>query len=174
MRVLIIGAPDTGKRKIAAGVRDKLPDLELQLEPDHSHPEAALGVMSDYRVELSLALERMWFAQKDHTVSTHSLVDSVVYSFNKIENGAEYMTGDEIDRWLLTVPLIGSLLADSFKYDHIFFLPGSTEDTAYIEETLQDVLTDFGLSYIELGSDVQENIKVIVETVGTRRDIPES
>lgn len=174
-RTIILGAPGVGKRKLANLVHDKRPHIEVQREPGHTHPNAALGALADYRTELSLALDRAWFMERDHTISTHSLIDSFGYTFLRIENGVEYMTEAEVELWLLNLALIGKLAEDSLRFDNIFVLTGASEETSYIEELLLDLLFTFELPYVELSGNLQEDAELIAGAVdGQGTDLSES
>ena len=162
MKIYLVGAPSTDKTKLASAVQAAAPYLKLFVTPDD--PDGpALGAQADYRTEMVLAVDRMRASMDSNDwIFTGSLIDSVAHTAVNFTARSSYLNADETALHLMTSHVIAAMLRDSFKHDYVFFLPGHSDEFGEeIEIGLQAVLDTFGLSYVELGTDFDENVKLI-------------
>jgi hypothetical protein len=166
-RIVLVGAPDSGKTLLAEKIRDRNPHLTRQKPMDL---DAAFGLMADYRVELQVALDRMWFIQdEEFSVSTHSLLDSAVYSLMKLQMAIETGHSETSIRAAEITALVAiSILIDTFRYDVICFLPGGDEE---ISTGLLDILAFENLPYIEMSGNADVDADEITRLVAGTHDV---
>lgn len=177
MRIVIVGAPDTGKEELAKDLSQVLScgyDLGLSaagipwntLDRDGYQ----LGRNADYRVEVKLAVDRVFAVaaydkQVWHGIYTHTLLDSVAYSTLRLLSFQEKETSQYMaDKWVFTTGIIGAMMRDTFKADHIFFLPGGDEE---IEEALKATLEISDLEYTVLTDDKLAKVKEVIKWTET-------
>lgn len=177
MRIVLVGAPDTGKEKLANELSQILScpyDAGLSAADiswntlDFKGYE--LGLNADYRVEVKLAVDRAFSIQAYdrqvwHVVYSHTLLDSVAYSTLRMISFQEKESSQYIvDKWMFTTGVIGAMMRDTFKADHIFFLPGGDEE---IEKALQMILDMNDLEYTVLDDDKLAKAKEMIKWTET-------
>jgi hypothetical protein len=169
----LVGAPGTRKSKIAEELAEHYFDNKLALFDENlSGMSWALGSVADYRVELKLALNRALQTPSDKpTLYAHSLIDNLAYISFALSryNLSGAVSLGTVERAMMTFAIIGTLVTDSFKYDHIFFLTGDFDpnedyDQYQIQSCLQLVLDQYGISYSIIESN-EEAIDKIAETL---------
>lgn len=154
MRVVLVGAPGSGKTELVEALRDRfmvVRDPTLKISSSY-----ALGQLADYRVELLVAAQRAHLdpPRKKRQLCCHSLIDSLTYSAVRVANMVKYVNVDEqtLERWWLTAYMISALFLDTFTADHVFFLPGhdNTSWSEQIENTLRETLESIEIKYVQL------------------------
>lgn len=166
MRIVLAGAPDTGKLNLANAICKQ---YSLGLETGVVIPKTyVLGRQADYRVELKLASDRAFVSQQHktqawHHVYTHSLLDSVAYSTLRLldfreKDATQYM----IDKWIMTTGVIAAMMRDTFEHDHLLFLTGGDKE---ISEMLVTVMDSAELKYTILDQDKDVNFAKAKEVI---------
>lgn len=165
----LVGAPGVGKAKIADALADRF-DERLAIFDEHLDTHWALGIVADYRIELHLALARFLRKSDLPTLHTHSLIDNLAYASYAV---ARYQFGTVLlrtmERAILTTTVLGTILRDSFKYDHVFFIHGDFDPDEDYQSELQAVqqmiLDDFQINYsiIDAGPEAADQIGDILE-----------
>lgn len=132
----------------------------------------AVGPTADYRIELKLALNRALQETQGSTIAAHSLIDSLAYTSFAV---ARYKDFDAVSlgtgqRLIMTFSIIGTILTDSFKYDHLFFLRGDFDpeedfEQDQIQTLLQMIMDQYELNYsiIDADENAADNIAKILE-----------
>lgn len=162
MRIILAGAPGSGKSKIL----QQLPE-ELIAAPDRADGEERLqtGDLADYRTELAIAVSRV---EQEDGVAKHSLLDSVAHTAVRLDRMIrnKSVSDKELGRWIATAQLVVMLLQDSFKYDKVFFIPGNdgTEFAEQIEIALKALLEESQTNYTL--TSVDKAAKLVKEQVG--------
>ena len=166
-----MGAPDTGKEKIALALQERFADKILYENEELDKIKYALGSMADYRVELNLALQRSLAERTGPTLYTHSVLDNLAYLSFAI---SRYQLGtvgqDTIQRAVMAWTLTGLILADTFKYGHVFLLQKDFDsDLEYesheLQIILQMILDQYQVNYsiIDVKDDPVEKIAETLE-----------
>lgn len=180
MRIIIVSAPDRKKVELAQRVKGNAPHMSVfSTRQDPDGP--ALGSMADYRMELTLAVERMNnILNEDFSIHTGSLLDTIAHSSVNYTNEVD-TTNEDAAKLFLTAHLASAMLRDSLKHDYVFFVRGSNDEYGeQIEIALELGMIAFGISYVELEMDqMDDNVKLISdiingEQVGTSGDNQES
>lgn len=143
----------------------------------------AIGQLSDYRTELTLATQRVRLMNhnvllnKRHYIFLNSLIDSVAYPtvrlYNMVNSGS--VSEDEQFRWNMVLHMNALILKDSFPTNYpVFFLPGNDGEPFSIdmEEALQTILTDWEIPHTVL-TDEWEAGKLLVKAF-TEEYVPSS
>jgi hypothetical protein len=179
MRFVLVGAPDTGKAKIIREVSERSTHRVSYSDSMYSsQADYAVGYLADYRMELALAVERVFQAADDlginsHVIYSHSLLDNVAYSAIRLislrDGGASEYT---LEKWRALVTIIAVMCRESFKSDHIFFLHSDDEEQATLENALLTVLDSFNLDFTTLDGTEEENIETVNDII--RRCLEES
>jgi hypothetical protein len=178
--IVLVGAPGTHREELALALAKELgSDWDVAATKDFSwlgthHPKLSkfsLGPITDYRVELSLALWRA-FRMNGYrpTIFADSVLDnlahSCVYGADSIEAG----NPSEIQRNVLLSGMLYTLVQDSFRADLVFFIPfdGETEDgfAEQLDKLYPDLFEQFGLTPIYLSGTLEEQLSKIMENIG--------
>lgn len=132
----------------------------------------ALGTFADYRVELALASNRIFRDSEGSTLYTHSLIDNLAYaSYALLRYELSPGISDEsANRLIVLLSIIGVMLKDSFKYDHVFFLTGDFDpndkwDEYNLQAILQMIMDDYQINYSIIDSDDTEAVEKITQTL---------
>lgn len=160
MNIVIVGVPGVGKGQLAS-------DLHAALKKNHDivlpvvesddymgHFGKAVGHLADYRIELNMAARRA-VAMNDYKGAIYevSLIDSVAYAICRYRDLLE-RASDEEDayRWWLVSQTTAAMLRDTFKADHILYVPGFPEDGFYkdLQEAFEAIFEEFELTPIAL------------------------
>lgn len=170
MRIILVGAPGSGKAKaveavLAVDTVEVVGDFdELSMAYD-----VQIGDLADYRTEIALAGDRALQGSRDGFF-TYSLLDSVAHiavRLNRILR-TEAASQDAKTRWLLTAHLVTTMLVDTFKADHVLYLPGNdgTDHSRKIEEALLELMDEMDIPYDTLTS--PEEAATLVRKYGQR------
>lgn len=166
-RYILVGVPGSGKTKLAEELAQTL-DAEIVGSPeDVLNPDYyTLGPQLDYRAELLLASHRAAThvgpneSEAECMVFDGSLVDNLAYVIRRCERDEKYKSVDEKTELtnLLLVPVIGAMLVDSFKYDHVFFLEseGEDEETRLLQARMKEILDELVPDHTVLRADERE------------------
>jgi hypothetical protein len=167
MRIVLVGAPNSGKSRLASVLTQKNQSMKRSAPPQDLDKimgkELAYGMFTDYRVELKLAVDRALEMERlDHAVYTHSLIDSLAYTARRLNRIANHggISEDLAVSWVNVLELVSSLAIDSFRSDFIFFVQGGNVEQY---EALREVLDAFQLSYIEVDQVTAENVLNVAE-----------
>lgn len=150
MKIILVGAPGSGKRTKGRELRDAL-NVELYDVMGDLYGELQLGDLSDYRTEVTIATDRLALEEGIHT---HSLIDSLAYATARLHRMLDLknVSDDQIMRWHAATAVIALMFVDSFKSDLIFFLDGNdrSEFGKTLEFALKSILEESNLSFHEL------------------------
>lgn len=169
-RFYIVGAPGVGKSKIVEAVAERF-DEKLFFHED-VETRYALGSLADYRVELALAMHR-WKREQTYapTIFAHSLIDNlayVTYALSRYRQGTVRI--GTVERAVLTMGIVGAMLTDSFKYDHVFFIRGDFDpnedyDQYQIQSVLRMILDEYKIEYttIDASAEAANQVGDVIE-----------
>ena len=171
MRIILVGAPGSGKRELAEAVAEAL-DIEVADDPVTvmGPDDPAVGMLTDYRIEMQMALLRALRPSSKDEIFTHSLIDSTAYSTLKLDDMID-ADADMPDtfRWILAAGAITSVAEDSFQADFIFLLPGYDDDgldfNKRLYETLVEVLELAVPEYVLIQGDLERRVEIIRNVV---------
>lgn len=151
MRIILVGAPGSGKRTKGRELRDALGNVELHDVMGDLYGELQLGDLSDYRTEVTIATDRLALEEGIHT---HSLVDSLAYTATRLHRMLDLknVSEDQIMRWHAATAVVALMFVDSFRSDLIFFLDGNdgSEFSKSLEYALKATLEESELDFHEL------------------------
>lgn len=157
MRIVLIGAPGSGKQVIAEALAEatgKMLFLELE------HQELAWGPMADYRLEAQTAMRRaLNMPTLDDTIFKHTVLDSMAYSTRRLVLAVEASDFENYIRYSNLVGFLSVVVSDSLQADYYFFCAGNDgEDFSdEIEEALAYSVEALDLPLIVLeGTDLQK------------------
>jgi hypothetical protein len=164
MRIVLVGAPGTGKDVFSNDLHQALKDKGFVLPIAGSsndymaHYGKAVGALADYRIELSLAVRRAISMQDlENAIFEGSLLDSVAYSAARYKRLIdEDLVDDQVGyTWWLTMSLITSMLRDTFRADHVIYIKpaNANEFKADINEALLAVMKELKIEYREVYED---------------------
>lgn len=169
-RFYLVGAPSIGKAKIANELAERF-DERLAIFDEHFNTPWALGTVADYRIELHLALSRFMRDCDMPTLHSHSLIDNlayITYALSRYKLGTVAL--GTVERAILTMTILGTILRDSFKYDHVFFMradfdPNEDCDQYQLQTILQMILDDYQINYsiIDVDEDAIDKISGVLE-----------
>lgn len=172
MRIILVGAPGSGKRTKGRELRDALGNVELHDVMGDLYGDLQLGDLCDYRTEVAIATDRVDLGSGIHT---HSLIDSLAHSATRLHRMMELknVSDQQLLRWQVTTGLISLMLVDSFRHDLIFFLKGNdgSEFGKTLEFALRATLEESELDFHEL-TDIEE-AATLVRKHGQREVDPE-
>lgn len=168
----LVGAPGTRKTEIAEAVAERFDNKLAFNDAPVTVGQYAVGSFADYRVELKLALNRVLEKpQTQPTIYTHSILDNLAYITSTIARYADHkaVTFDTLERSILTMTMIGTVVTDTFEYDHIFLLKGDFSPELDYEDfelqaSLWMVLDQYELDYsvINVDENAANNVGDIV------------
>jgi hypothetical protein len=177
MRIVIAGAPGVGKNELAVELQSELK------KRGHSLPIAgssndymatfgkAVGVLADYRVEMSLAVRRA-FMMDQPAIFEGSLLDSGAHAAAKYKILFDQKAGseEELYTWWLTLQIISCMIRDTFSSDYLIYITPTDELEGYvdyIDEALFYFLGESGNVFVGIPqSDLQsENRTAIIEGI---------
>lgn len=167
MRIVLVGAKDSGKRELANKLQEKLGDYKITPSVEDFTDPFAIGPLADYRTELTIAIDRVYNRYIDNLIQVNSLIDSFAYSATRLMSVLESDNRLDITRWLLTNQLIVLLIRDSFETDVILFLESDPKDIfdQKINGILKEELNQLNVSYTTLEGNLDEQLRVALEVV---------
>jgi len=189
MRIILVGAPNSGKEDLAIELADLLSIDKLtfrRIKEGHTmilDEPLAYGLDADYRTETLVAIERTFDMQrKDSCVFTHSLIDSVAYSALRLQRMLDWggVRDETLMTWACTAQQNGNLLRDSFRHDFVFFLTKDYDtkkekEQIILQESLEEVMDAFEIPFIELHNiqgddflDIAKDCAKMVQTPGQK------
>lgn len=160
-KFFILGAPDTGKRRLANGLMDRFAEELIHQSETTIYDRSGYAVdgLADYRVEVKIAAERATAPksfQKPKTILyTHSLLDSLIYSTLKYERVVSHENVDQylLEKSVMVMTLAAAFIRDTFEYDHVFFILTDHEDKKAYESMAKNVLDGFEIDHTVLRGD---------------------
>lgn len=188
-KIYILGAPETGKRKLADSLMDRFPERLIHQSEQTIYGDSsgsyAVGSLADYRIEMKIASDRATLPKYFHTpktiLYTHSLLDSLIYATLKFERIAAHDTIDQYnyDKSVMVMTLIASFIRDTFEYDHVFFILTDHEDKQAYESMAKNALDGFEIDHTVLRADEhlqwEDQIATILEGyLGQRQTVGDS
>lgn len=156
MRIILIGSPDSNKRKIAFEIQERLPYLRIMGFPTplwRDDREYALGELADYRAEIFLLGERALSAFNKDAIFTHTVLDSLAHIAARIHIKSEYNLDDE--KWFDLLLIAGATVRDSLIYDVAIFINSDPENyfDQCVLEAHQYTLKELGIDSIKISSE---------------------
>jgi hypothetical protein len=157
MRVILVGAPDTGKSNLAQELHQALKARDVILVVSGSSNDymatfgKAVGLLADYRVELSLAVRRaMAMSDIGNAIFEGTLLDNVAHAAAKYKRLLEDGGDEEVayTQWL-TMTLCAKMVRDTWKSDYIIYIHPSDAEPfkADVNEGLLTMLRELNLDY---------------------------
>jgi hypothetical protein len=184
MRVVLVGAPDSGKNSVAQElIKQNLVQKSLGHPVEILDPylEVAVGELADYRVEVLLAARRAFLQAEEDVVFTHTSVDNIAYAAQRASTLLHIDEGSpEAATAAAVLKLVADMFIDSFRGDVIIFLTGNdgTEYGQELENLLEYALDDFNIDHTVVEEDFPERLEKVVEIVrqyqGSESDLSES
>lgn len=151
MRIILVGAPGSGKRTKGRELRDALGNVELFDVMGDLYGELQLSDLSDYRTEVTIATDRLALEEGIHT---HSLIDSLAYSATRLHRMLDLknVSDGQMLRWQAATGLVALMFVDSFRADLIFLLSGNdgSEFGKALEFALRTTVEESGIDFHEL------------------------
>lgn len=155
MKYVIVGAPGTGKRKVAekleAHLKDSLAIHFIDQDPD-------LGFLADYREELLLAAQRATYSSSD-LIFYHSLIDSMSYTSLRLTGLMNHdpTNQSEIGRWSIVFDACLSMIVDGYKADKTLYIPyqGDDQDSKDLDEALRATLESLKIDHTIIDPDTE-------------------
>lgn len=165
-RIVLVGAPDTNKTKLMWLIAEANPHLIKQKPVDHER-ESAVGLLADYRTEIQIALDRVWFTElNEMSIATHSLIDSAAYSMLKYIIAFDVNASETtLQSSLLASNVTVLFLRDTFRADLIAFLPSDDTEHENINSALKDVIEIFDLPVIELSGNINQDANELIDLI---------
>jgi hypothetical protein len=198
MRIGLIGAPGTGKTALAETLKTALEEpldanvyvVDGYAEAIEKRQDLAVGWMGGYLANLNIALERearerIALDHFTHVITCGTVIDSATYV---ALDGADLLNGDDeverlddLRRIEATMRVLSCLYIDTFKYDHVFYLPSgptSLYSRREFDKNLQVAFQAFNLTKVtpllEGGKDVVDltanRCKTVLETITKEGD----
>lgn len=150
MKILVIGAPKSGKTKfINSQIKENptLKNLDNLPKKYVKRTGLALGRISDYRTDImfvSHTLEQQYKNKdNDYIISSGPL-----YAYAHFIVKAKLAASDEKAAALIwPAALLNRMVLDSFWYDNAYYLPynGNNSDSILIDEAIRQSIKDLGL-----------------------------
>lgn len=148
MRILVIGAPKSGKTKFAKakaeerGIKllDNLPKKYI------TKTGLALGRISDYRVDVMFAAHTMELENK-HKEDGYVITSGPLYTLSHFAMKANYVDTedqDTLNRILWTSVFLSQVVQDSLWYDEMYYLPyeGNDEYSRALDKSIRQIMVD--------------------------------
>jgi nicotinamide riboside kinase len=152
MRIGLVGAPESGKSDLAIALAAALKDKGVVMVVDDyveqitDRSDTALGSMATYLGNLQVAVGRMEFENKaledspDVLITCGTIIDTIVY--NALHHMVHLSTRRKDQRILdhyyeradASTKLLALMMADTWKYDHVFYLPLSEDGQDWYKE----------------------------------------
>jgi hypothetical protein len=181
MRIVLVGAPGSGKEDLAWELRDAFQKKDQNLigpVGDASEAGETVGPITDYRTELMIGVDRIFdmlhLGEGNDVVFTGTILDNVVHTLVHVAaatNAGAFSYGEEL-RWEWTTQLLYAMMLDSFKADHVFYLRGGEpEDLAgFYPELLDQVQVD----YVELEGDRSAYLETVLQKLEADEPRPDN
>jgi hypothetical protein len=160
-----------------------------QLSLSNPDDRPALGPLTDYRVELQLALNRsLEMTEFGDGIFIGSLLDNMAHEYIRYELFKRTEIEDEAMevRHYLTSALLYAILIDSFSADIVAYLPPeeplTDEYEQKVDEFYSDIFDFFSIDTLTLSKDKTQSLKLLINEVkrlqkeanGQRNDNQES
>lgn len=178
MKIVICGVQTNRKFELAEEfINFSVNDLTLY---NSVKQDFVLGLLTDYRVEIALGLERsLLLIEKPAGIFVESILDNVAHAYIRYEDysRSELQSEAEEVRHYLTTGILYAILVDSLQADIIAWLPikGEAEpfETA-VDAFYPTIFEHFGLKVITLTSNLGENVELLKEAYEQRLSDSES
>lgn len=185
-KIVLVGAPSSGKSALAAAIRDTLgyEVVDGYIEGIEDRSDNTLGHFASYLGNLQAAIgrweaERLALSTAKHEnptlVTCGSVIETVVY------NGIQALVQARIDeesvsaraaqndkRNSISMMMLGVLTGDTWDYDHAFYLPLSdeaTEENELVDKYIVETAQSLGLPLTTLPLTTEAQLPVVLQEV---------
>lgn len=186
LKIVLVGAPSSGKSDLAAAIRDT---LGYQIVDDYigdieERSDNTLGHFASYLGNLQAAIGR-WEAERHASegrandqvasVTCGSIIETVVY--NGIQALVQARIDEEDDsprraqndrRASISMIMLGVLVGDTWDYDHAFYLPlpdEALEENKLVDRYLMETAESLGLGLTTLPLTTESQLPVVLQEV---------
>lgn len=182
MKIALIGSPTSGKSELAKELQKNLGTQKTCIIDDYvdalsSEVDTAFGHFATWLGNLQIAIERFnreraaKSAKWENIIVCGTMIETLVYqamySTLGMSNTDDQVKAYSYARNYPTVEVMGGMMADTWDYDHAFYLPLKMVEDKYderVDTNIQQALSTFNVPYVTVDSgNVEEALKKIRE-----------
>jgi GTPase SAR1 family protein len=151
MKILIIGAPGSGKSKLARSLarKHKLKNFDNLPEKFIKKTDLALGEVSDYRSDIIFTSSILEMEYK-HRDNDYVITAGPFHTYCHFLTKVSFLDKDDpkILEFLWIILTVGRMTLDSLWYDEIYYIPYKKEEDSfsfYFDESIKKTIKEFNI-----------------------------
>lgn len=189
MKIAIVGAPGSGKSELAVEIekllQSKCSSCKIAIIDDYiddigREVDLAMDGQTTYVGNLYAMLGRFTLERKaesegaKHVITCGTMVDTGVYATRKAVEEQTQLAWIQNTNFM---NIMGSLVRDTWRYDHVFVLSLDGSDPVSVEGAIDRgvfmALSTFKIPFVPLRGTLEEKVEKVRETIHGTPPLPE-
>lgn len=192
-RIGLVGAPGSGKTRLAHKLADELRQeygttkvIDSYVQPIIDKTGIALGHFATYLGNLMIAGERLqaelaWQKAKVNSITCGTILETTTYLSTAvgIQKERDPQNNYLFERARVQLESFGLILHDTFRYDHVFYLPlPETDDKEvifdqHLDQELEAAIRLFNIPATRLEGDTDAKLKAALQEIESAKEAAE-